>query len=35
MAAVKGEAKKAEAKTERKDCGCGCLGEKVKARVKK
>jgi len=30
MAAVKRETKKAEAKTERKGCGCGCLGGKTK-----
>jgi len=30
MSAVKGETKKAEVKTERKGCGCGCLGAKVK-----
>ncbi len=35
MAAVKAEPKKAEAETEHKDCGCGCLGDKAKARVKK
>ncbi len=35
MAAVKGEPKKAEAETEHKVCGCGCLGGKAKVRVKK